>query len=63
MLVVGHPERNWAPFEWSSLSAVHHDLLELLPNLDRAVSWNLSFILLSTLNILSVEMGEGVEIE
>ena len=59
----GHPERNWAPLEWSSLSAVHHDLLELLPNLDCAVSWNLSFILLSTLNILSVEMGEGVEIE
>ena len=67
VLIAGHPERNWAPLEWSSLSTVHHDLLELLPNLDHAISWSLFFKFLNfniiILNILIIEMGEGVEIE
>ena len=43
MLVVGHPESMWPSLDWSSLSMVHHDLLQLLPNLDCAVSSSLSF--------------------
>ena len=58
VLIVGHPERNWAPLEWSSLSSVHHDLLELLPNLDHVISqwW---FFLQTSFNIENLDWWYG----